>query len=136
LHTIDTVCGTLPPETVIVIAADKEAIQRLTVKETKLSSHARKVQREFTSFLKKVKELRQYDLGKLIVREARSGERLHIADARIQRGQPISIAVWVHSNKWDREQRYGYHLVQSLGKKTIGGFSVQIADLSKLLSSL
>ena len=121
-------CGNMPADAVIVVAVDKENRKELQVEEVKLSENASAVKQEFAKFPNHPKDLYRYDLKNLIVCDAASGEKIPIGDVVIRKGKPMGLVIWVHSWKWDQNERYSFDIVQMGENKAAGGFTVRIVD--------
>jgi hypothetical protein len=127
----EIVPGPLPRDAVVVVAFDRESTPRPILLEPRLSRNAQRVRETFRSFRGHSKELNRYDLENIIVRDARVGQKISLGAARTSGKGPIRVVVWIHSKRWNPKEVYSLHLVQTEGKQTQGGYTIQIAKTDK-----
>jgi hypothetical protein len=126
-------CGNVPDDAVIVVAIAKEARRKFRVEDVKLSPRARKLRAEFAAVRDHPRELAQLDVTDLIVRDARAREAVPVGETVVVRGQPVSLAVWMHSRKWDADETYTFDILQTIGRQVAGGYTVRLTSLERLL---
>ena len=96
-------------------------------REPRLSRNAQKVRETFLNFRGHPKEFNRYDLQNIIVRDVRAGRKISLGTAKPSGKGPVRVVVWVHSKRWNPKEVYSLHLVQTQGKQTEGGYTIQIA---------
>lgn len=120
------VASNLPDDAIVVAFAPKT----FRVEETKIPKRAEKAK---DALLKECRDsLRGYDAGRPIVREVKRGAEILLGETNLERGKPARLFVAVHSAKWDREQLYTFDVMQVSGGHIAGGYTVQLADLSRM----
>lgn len=128
-------CGRLPNDAVVVLALHKKSAEAFRRTESKLSANARRAAEKFRQFKKFPKEYDQFDLVHPIVVDAGHTALSILGETPIAPGQPIRVALWVHSRRWSSERTYTVDFVQLQGSTPMGGYTLTLANPEMLRHS-
>ncbi len=116
----------LPDDAVIIFAADKQNRSKLQLDE----QSATEAEKAALAMVKRHKAqfngLDEFDLTNLVLREAKFQSQVKFGVVKLDKAQPMDIAVWIWSEKWDADEDYYFDILQQQGLNNKGGFSVTL----------
>lgn len=124
-------CASLPEDAVLIFATDPDNRKRMKTGDHKVTAREKKAAEAFAKAKGQFRQVKEFDLRNVIVREARAGETVSFGDLFVSKAAPVQTVVWVWSKKWDAGTEYGFDVLQSQGQRSKGGFTVSLGGMKR-----